>query len=133
MDIKTLRFDPEQHYAIVSHWWEQHKWPIMPLDFLPKIGVITYSPAGVPLAATWLYQTDSAFCWLEMAVCNPEAEREWRSKGIDEAIKAIASIAKGLGFKAVFTTVRSARYIKRLEENGFERTDQGMTNLVKNL
>lgn len=117
------------HYEIVSSWWKQHNWPVIPLSHLPQLGFVSFID-DIAAAAGWLYQTDSAFCIFEWIVVNPEIRREKRTLALNALIKKAKEAAKVMEFETIFMSVRHAPLVSRLEKHGFVPRDQHMTNLV---
>lgn len=132
--LVPFKFDPTQHYEIVSGWWQGHGWPIVPLGNLPKNGVMVghVTDAGiVPVCAGFLYKSDSELGWFEWAVVDPGAGRDVRGPALDLMVESIWNLAKKLGFKGLVTSTRGAAWVARLEKNGWVATDQGCTQLVR--
>ncbi len=130
MEISFIKFDQAKHYETICSWWKAHKWDAIPLDALSDDGIVITSD-GQPVCACWLYRTNSSICWVEWYVANPTAPRKIRNICIDKMIEISTSLAQMLGFKSVFSSVKVGRFIKRLEENDFIKSDQEMTNLIR--
>lgn len=129
LNIKTELFEAEKHYEAVCSWWKAESWPQVPLNHLPKYGVVI-SVDDIPACAAWLYQTDSQISWLEWVVANPEVRREKRAAALDELVLTLKNMANRMGFETIFMTARSAPLISRMEKHGFISTDKSMTNLI---
>lgn len=126
MEIRP--FNPQSDYETVKEWWAGQKWTAMPLDYLPKVGMM------VPeVCAGWLYQSDSKIAWVEFIIANPNTTKEERSEGLNLLIKGLLDKAKDLGFGAVFTSAQHPGLIKRYTEFGFQVTDTGMSTLIRRL
>lgn len=129
MNPFVIPFVAEDHYAAISGWWMREDWHVIPLDHLPKIGLVAVVE-GTPSAAGWIYQTDSAFCLFEFMIANPEVRGDLRAKALTALFEEVKKRAKELGFKTVFMSVSNDSLIKRLEAQGFQTGDRGMTNLT---
>lgn len=127
--MNVTLFNRETEYPIVCDWWKSHSWPAMPLDHLPPLGFMA-SVDGIPAAAGWLYQTDSAFCIFEWIVANPEVRREKRAAALDALIQQAKTAAAEMGFKSIYMSIKHEGLLKRLEGFGFEVTDKGMNSLI---
>lgn len=130
--ITTHIFNPEFHYEIVSAWWKKQNWPVIPLSHLPRLGIFVYCD-DVPAAVGWVFQTDSAFCWFEFIVANPEIRKEKRKECLSHLINEAKSAAKDMGFQSIFMTVTNESLIARLKSHGFEVVDTGVSNIMFNI
>jgi len=131
--IEIRQFDVAQDYEEICRWWDAHKWPCIPLDFLPDEGAggrILLSD-GLPIIAVWIYKTNSRLGWMEWMVSNPDAPREIRRDAPDLIIEDAIKYAKELGLGVLFTSIRVPRLIERLTKAGFQISDSNMTNLTK--
>lgn len=125
-------FDRKVDYQIISKWWKDQNWPIVPLENLPTYGLMVWLDE-VPLAAGFIYQTDSSMALLEWIVSNPEVAHELRGQALDILLDDLCFMAKKLGFKQLFTMAKNERLIEREKSHGFLKTDDQMIHLIKEL
>ena len=130
--INIELFKAETHYEIISKWWKDQRWPIIPLSHLPKVGFVIYFDQ-IPVIAGWLYKSDSAFAHLEWIVANPEVRGFRRSECFKALVDRVKRAANEMGFKSIITSVQNRSLIKRLKSSDFTVTDEGMTNLIFNI
>lgn len=130
MNVRFFR--PDADYSMVSAWWRAWKWPVLPLDALPKTGVIV-SSNDIEVCAGWLYQTDSSIAWLEFIISNPKYREDDRSECVDALIGTLLTLAREAGYKNVFTSTNAAALVKRYERNGFSVTDSNVTHLMRGI
>jgi len=123
-----MRFFEPKDYEIICEWWKEYDYPIVPLDCLPKNGLIIEN-----LCAGFLYSTDSALCWLEFVVGNPKATKEERSKGLDELIEGLVVLAKTKEFKYALASVEHPNLKDKVKKLGFMETNTCMSNFVRSL
>lgn len=122
-------FKPNKHYLIVSKWWSEQKWPVIPLSHLSQTGILV-SHNGIPAACAWIYKTDSAFCWLEWTVANPEVRHEERSLAISGLVSCAKMLAKSMGFESIFMNLKSVSLATRIEKHGFTKTEENTANYI---
>jgi hypothetical protein len=122
-------FNPKDHYALVTAWWKAAGWPVLPLTHLSDIGQMVYVN-GKPAVAGWIFQSDSAWCFFEFIIANPEIRNEERKEAFDHLFSWAKFAAEAMGFKNILSMVSNESLIERLVENGFAVTDKNMTNLV---
>lgn len=125
-------FDKKSHYEIVSHWWREHEWPVIPLEMLSTTGFVALVN-GAPICAGWLYSTDSKICWLEYLISNPHSASYDRSTALDALVDELAYTAKNMGFSAIFTSTNHKGLIERYKHHDFKVADEDMINLVRKI
>jgi len=130
--ISVRSFDLFQDMADVKGWWEASGWPVVPQDHLSTDGYIG-EINGKKAVAAWVYHTNSAFCWLEFVVMNPEVRGDERQAIFDHFINYMIEYTKGLGFKTLFLSTKNPGLIKRLEAKGFIASESGMTSVLRSL
>lgn len=123
-------FNKEQDFPVFDEWWKKRGW-IMNPEVLPVGTGFVVENNGVPIAAGWVYLTNSPLAWLEYVVTNPEAGIKERGRCVDLLLSGIIARIKEAGsFKAVFTSLCSRGLMKAYERAGFTKADTGMTNMV---
>lgn len=129
-DLMVEELNFEIDYPIVCEWWAQHNWPKVPQASLTKNGAFVYNHQGMGICAGWLFCTDSNIAWIEYIVKNPDALQKEVDAGLDLLIEHLVEKANSLGFKLVFTTVKSKALIARYARHGFTKGDEGMTQFI---
>lgn len=130
--ISVELFQADKHYAAVAKWWTEQGWPVLPLTHLSGTGVVV-SNNGAPVAATWIYKTDSAICWIEWIVASPEIRHELRSNVLSVLLSSATMLAKSMGFQSIFTSTNKHSLESRLTSHGFKATDRGVTQMIQDL
>lgn len=130
MRLHTEPFDEQKHYKTICEWWKWWKWPELPLESLPKTGLVACVDES-PVCAGWVYRTDSNICWMEWIISNPQAGKAERHAAIELLLDALTESAELMGYKVIFTSARNQHLIRRLNGRGFAVTDREMTNLTK--
>ena len=123
-------FDKEQHHAMVSAWWQAHKFGVIPKEYLPENGLLLSDDSG-PLAAGFVYRTDSKMGWLEFMVTNPEANPIRRVKALRQLIVSLSALADSLGIGMLFTSSDNAGLVRLLEGAEFRKGDTLTTQLMR--
>lgn len=132
-----LREYQKSDYPILVEWWRGHGWSAVPESVLPKLGVVVCEREGVrddPVCAGFLYMDNSVgVCWLEWIVSNPYASGFSVARGITELNRFMEGRAKEMGYGAMLTCCRQASLARFYERAGFQKTDSGVTHLIKSL
>jgi hypothetical protein len=125
-----LRDFTADDYPTVETWWAGHGWSPVPLQILPRLGIIAdmhHGETSTPTAAAWLYMDNSVgVAMLEWIVTNPEAKPRDVLKAITEAVNFIKTRAAELGYTVILATCRQESLSKVLQKRGFNVTDSGM-------
>lgn len=130
--MEARKFNIETDYDDVAAWWTKQGWPALPAGILSSAGFIVCD-GDEKIAATWIFATNCPIYIMEWTVGNPDIEWNKRSEAIKMVTDAGCQWAKEDGAAQVFTMTKSDRFINKLEESGFTKTDSGMTHLVRSL
>lgn len=123
------QFDREIDYPLICGWWKAHEREPLPLEMLPKLGVVVLK-GHHPQAALWLYMDNSVgVCFLERAVTRPgltlEKSKVALSMGIDFLKREAAELGYGVMFLRTYPAL--ARFAKEL---GFVEDDRPAVCMV---
>lgn len=121
-------YTPDQH-SIIESWWKEHGWTPVHPSLLPSTGFIVWQGLQ-PLAAGFLYLTDSKFCVLDWVLSAPKSDRIERGKALDLLLDSLIQAARTNEKSVIFTTVKHPRLIERYKAHGFITTDEQMTSMV---
>jgi hypothetical protein len=133
MKTKIRLVDLSKDYGMACEWWKAHGWEAVPAAILPKLGAVAVIE-DVPIAAAFLYMDNSVgVCWLEWLVTNPDATPKQSFKGINMVIEFLREVAVSMDYGIMMTTCRQASLVRVYEKNGFTKSDEGVTHLVRKL
>ena len=123
-------------YEMLQEWWKVWRFTSPPIITLPQedneyfSGVIAYEN-NKDIACGFLYKTNSALCWLEYIVTNPNTTSEERNLGIKTVIEQLSIKAKELGYEAIFSSIKNENLINKYKELGFIEGSKGTTEMIK--
>ncbi len=111
-------------------WWIARKnWtPMHPL-LLGNFGMMA-TIDGVPAAAGWLILTSSKWAWVDFIVTNPANPIKQTPKALKCLIERLRDEATGFGALRTYTCLKSKGLMRIYAELGFDKMDEGMTNMV---
>jgi len=119
--MKTRFTTPEDYPELVT-WWKWFRFPAPAPDMLPnnlKDGIMI-SINGENICAGFIYRTPSSFAWLEFIVSNPAIkDKSIRKESLELLINTITEMAKKLGFKLIFTSVKNENLINKYTDCGY--------------
>ena len=123
-------------YPTLCGWWTQWKWTPPSREFLPENGTggfLISSEDDIPVAAGFMYLTNSKVAWIEFIVSNPKYKGKDRAELIQKLIKHLAGQCYALGYDYIYTSTKNAALIKKFESAGFTKGTVGSTELVMKL
>lgn len=126
----TLRTYIDSDYTTLIGWWKHYNWPSPPQDFLPETGYIV-EVDGKPAGAVFVYKTNSKAVLMEWLVTDPTTDKEIRDTMVSDLIEIVAHTCALEGFKYIYTCVKLPKLISRLENHGFSKADEGMSNMIR--
>ena len=130
---KPLRFED---YDNLVKWGEFWRFPMPPMDFLPNDGVLfnglMICNEEDDICAGFIYETNSAVCWMEYIISNPTIrDKEERKESLSMLIECLSETARNRGFKYIFTVVKNDNLIEKYLDNGFVRGTVNSTEMIK--
>ena len=126
-----LREYSPKDYPMLARWWQAHGWPGVSQAILPKLGLIL-EDNGAPVVAGFVYMDNSVgVAFLEWVVGSPNASGKQIVAGIGHLIEFACRRVKEMGYGVLLTACKQDALVRLYEKNGFEKTDDGLTHLVK--
>lgn len=118
--LLTVRPYSPSDYVILNGWWTKWKQSSPPEFCLPVTGIMI-EVDGTPSACGFIYNTDSAMCLFDWPVSNPFINKDIRGHALDRLIDESQDWATEQGYKTMYTSKCSTKFIDRLEKKGFLR------------
>jgi hypothetical protein len=129
--MKSRLIDKAKDYDVIAPWWPAHGWPGVPVEILPKCGVMVVGDNDTPLAAAWMYMDNSVgVAMMEWAVTNPANTAKQSYMAVTMLVQAVRELALEFDYGVLLTTAKQDALVKMYERNGFQKTDSGMTHLL---
>ena len=133
----SIRNTEVDDYKQFCEWWSWFRFPAPPLDMLPNNGndgiVVIHN--NIDVCAGFLYATSSpSLFWCEYIVSNPEIkDRIIRKEALKLLIETISKLAKQMGGKIIFTSLKNESLVKSYESCGYVIGSTNTTEMIKNL
>lgn len=122
----TIRTIKKEDYTHINKWWKEHGDIPPELSMLPDrgLGGVIVEKNNKPIAAMYLYLTNSAIGYIGNAIANPSYKSRDRfdliARLIDECVRRAAAVGCGM----VWATSLSRGIIKRCKELNYEVSEQ---------
>ena len=132
LNIRKLK---ESDWDTLCSWWDEWpEWQSPPRDFLPDNGTGGLMvEKDVPIAAGFIYYTNSKGAWFEWVISNPNYREADRKDAVELLINAAEKVCKANGVKYMFSIGRNKSLINIHKELGWNIDTKPSHELVKNI
>ncbi len=124
------RYIKPEDYPELCSWWTAWGWAAFSQDCLSPTGIMIEKD-GVNLCAVWVYKTDSAVCWIENYISNKAISGAKRNAALDMLVLSAIEESKTMGFRFAMSGIKHNLLARRLENNGFLKSDENVTHYVR--
>jgi len=116
----------------LSKWWASWGWEKSPpIDFLSTDGIMIHE-GDLDICAGFLYTISNAsVAWFTFPVSNPEVRGKLRKEAIQMMMVTIEEMAKSLGYRYIYSSLRNSSMIQAQKNCGFIEADINHTELLK--
>jgi len=125
----------ESDYEQLKEWWHEWGWVDPPtLDLLPENGKggIMISQDGVNICAGFIYEVSNAnIAWFTFPISNKILNKKLRGTALEFMVLGVIEICKQKGYKYIYSNLRNPSMIQHQVNNGFVRTGNNFTELIK--
>lgn len=127
--MRPRAFEVVKDYPDICEWWRAHRFRYVPLDALPRVGVVVEDDQH-KYCAGFLYTAEAGWGWLEWVVTNPESPYRQRPEALKVLVKSLTEIARSAGISRMISSLHSKGLIEIFEQNGFRRGDAGAQEML---
>ena len=130
----TIRSIKIEDYKYINNWWLENGEEEPPsLSMLPDggLGGVLVEKNGIPIAAMYLYLTNSAVGYIANAIADPKYKSKDRFELITRLIDECVRRGAAVGCSMVWATSQSKGIIKRCRELNYEVSEQQHHILTK--
>jgi hypothetical protein len=117
MTFEFQSYEHRKHFPMIFAWWKKHRRGRLDIESLGSRGLVVYKN-GVPLAAAWLFRTDSKVANIGWTVTNPDASMRLKHDAVAALIEDLKLTAKAEGFTRVVSFSSSRGLTKILVRAG---------------
>ena len=131
--MEFRRLNQSDYDDTLVGWWKKWRWIAPSRDFLPENGSggIMVSKDGVDICAGFIYFTNSKVAWIEFIVSNFDYKEKDRKDALKYLIDSINTIALGMGYKFIYTSVKNQNLINVYTDCGFTMGSVNCQEMVK--
>ena len=131
----SIRNLEENDYETLCEYWKWFRFPAPAREMLPlDIGDgIAVSFNNEIVCAGFLYATSSpSLFWIEWIVSNPKVkDKILREQSIILLINSITELAKQMGAKAIFTSLKHKSLLKHFDKCGYSIDSSTAIEMIK--
>ena len=117
-----IRAFAKEDYATICDWWDGHGHARVAYEALPQTGALAIDSKDQPVAASFLYLTNTSLAYLAWTVSNPDIRPRQVHSGITEVIAHLVELAYQLDFQTVVSTSNSRGLSRILKKSGMNDT-----------
>jgi len=132
--LHVRKLNSQDYDEILVKWWKDWRWTPPPAEFLPDNGEggLMVCDEDYPVAAGFLYVTNSSVAWMEFIVSNIEYKhKENRKQAIRLLILTLEELAKISGKKYIYSTLKNESLINSYVECGFSKGTSNSQEMIK--
>ncbi len=118
MELTYELYEQRKHFPIVYGWWKAHRDGPIDIGSLGATGVVAYD-GETPIAATWLFLTNSQVACMGWTVSNPGAEIMVISAALMGLHLHCEDICSKNGYTRILGFSSSSGLTKMMEREGF--------------
>lgn len=126
------QYNPDYHNGFIQKWWESRQDIDFPVGLLPDIGKVMYDEEH-PVAAAFLYTTNSKIAWVGWPISDPESDKDIRDEALDRIFRNLHDLAKQKKHTMIWSTSGIPSLQERLERLGYIVGDKGINQYFKEL
>ena len=118
LNVRELR---ESDWEAMSSWWKWWRWPAVSKETLPLNGCggVMLCKDDIPVAAGFLYLSNSKVAWLDWIVSNPEYRESDRKEALAMLINSLELVAKQEGYSIIISIARNKSLINIHKKLGY--------------
>ena len=118
LQVRELR---ESDWEDLTSWWKWWRWPEVSKELLPLngLGGLMVYKNNTPIAAGFLYLSNSKVAWLDWIVSNPEYRDTDRKEALEFLINSLEDVAKMQDYSIIISIARNKSLIQTHKKLGY--------------
>lgn len=121
--------DYNKYYPLLKKWWKDKEWHVIKPEFLSTRGIIIKDKDYI--CACWLYTTDSLYGVINHIISDDKSDGKTKRQCIEYMLDVVSDYSKYLGIKCIYTAMETRSLKKILEEKGFSKTSDNISEYCK--
>jgi hypothetical protein len=111
LNIRKLQ---ESDWSLLEGWWKDWGWPVLSKDILPDNGTggIMIEHDEKPIAAGFIYWSNSGMCWLDWIISDNKGSKRARPLAVKLLIETAEDMVRAAGKKCLMSISRSNSLLK---------------------
>jgi hypothetical protein len=134
MELK-VRVLEEKDWEILSFWWKSWQWPEMNKEMLPMNGcggLMVYKD-NTPIAAGFLYLSNSKVAWLDWIISSPSYKEKDRREALELLISSLEEIGRQQDYSIIISIARHKGLINTHKKLGYTVDDNPSYEISKKI
>lgn len=109
----------QQEYDIVCHWWARQGRAIVLREALPETGLMVLGEDDTPLAAGWIYNSNSNMGFFGWSTTNPDATARARHTALKHLEGTASALAPEMGISVLCAFSGGGGWSRILKKRGW--------------
>lgn len=130
--VRTLT---DNDWELLVSWWKGWGWPVVPKDILPDQGTggIMVEHEDKPLAAGFIYWSNSGLCWFDWVIADHQGNRRARPFAVKFLIETAEKMVKDAGKSCIMSISRSNSLLKIHKKLGWNVDEKPSYEMIKKI
>jgi hypothetical protein len=131
----TVRALQESDWETLQEWWKWWRWPEMDRGLLPLngLGGLMVCKQDIPIAAGFLYLTNSNVTILDWIISNPKYKENDRKAALTLLIDSFEEVTKVNGYNIIFSFTRNKNLIDIHKNLGYTVDKNPSYEIIKKI
>ena len=120
MELKVRSLE-ESDWETLQLWWKLWQWPEMSKDMLPMDGCggLMVCKDEKPIAAGFLYLSNSKVAWLDFLISSPSYKETDRNEVLELLISSLEEVARQQDYSIIISITRHKGLINTHRKLGY--------------
>ena len=133
MEFIVKKHSKSEFYETYIKWCEQHKFPLITIDWFPENVFVSYNENDEPCYSCWFWHTDSKLAWVGFPCSNKQVKFKDREGGFEAVYEYITKYAKRKKYVTIITTSGRKETDEVCEKTGYVLGDENVKHWLKPL
>ena len=132
-DRFAIKFFSDEDYSEIVRWYMASDGQAPPIEYLPQESTFLVLAGNSLILSVSLILSNSAFCYAEFFIGNPDADRKLRQDGSIFLADFIRNFAHESGYQRIACFAPNARLRDYYQKLGFSPTLPDLTGMTMKL
>lgn len=118
-DFEVEEFILKKHFPMICKWWDSYNQSELSPNLFFTKGLILME-SGLPIAASWIYETNTSSCQVGWTIVNPQLGPKKKLFALNRILDHIISLAQSMGYEFIQSFSNKSALTKLMQRKGFQ-------------